>query len=154
MFSGSIWVRYYLRQYYKTRCTQHVKLFVYHTPELTPADKAPDCAIAVDVLRATSTMATVLAAGGEAIQVFSDLEKLMHVSESWLPEKRLRAGERGGGKVPGVELGNSPLDCTPELVHGRRLFIPRMALAPYNESKMLQLSSPQLLSIGLRWCGI
>lgn len=100
-----------------------MKLFVYHTPELTPADKAPDCAIAVDVLRATSTMATVLAAGGEAIQVFSDLEKLMHVSESWLPEKRLRAGERGGGKVPGFELGNSPLDCTPELVHGRRLFI-------------------------------
>lgn len=100
-----------------------MKLFVYHTPELTPADEAPDCAIAVDVLRATSTMATVLAAGGEAIQVFSDLEKLMHVSESWLPEKRLRAGERGGGKVPGFELGNSPLDCTKEVVQGRRLFI-------------------------------
>lgn len=100
-----------------------MKLFVYHTPELTPASEAPDCAIAVDVLRATSTMATVLAAGGEAIQVFSDLEKLMDVSESWLPEKRLRAGERGGGKVPGFELGNSPLDCTKELVQGRRLFI-------------------------------
>lgn len=100
-----------------------MKLFVYHTPELTPADEAPDCAIAVDVLRATSTMATVLAAGGEAIQVFSDLEKLMDVSESWIPEKRLRAGERGGGKVPGFELGNSPLDCTKEVVQGRRLFI-------------------------------
>jgi 2-phosphosulfolactate phosphatase len=100
-----------------------VKLFVYHTPELTPKDQAPDCAIAVDVLRATSTIATVLSAGGEAVQVFSDLDELIAVSETWPPQKRLRAGERGGGKVSGFELGNSPLDCTPELVEGRRLFI-------------------------------
>ncbi|MBD2438470.1 2-phosphosulfolactate phosphatase family protein [Nostoc sp. FACHB-110] len=100
-----------------------MKLFVYHTPELTPTDEAPDCAIAVDVLRATSTIATVLAAGGEAVQVFSDLDKLMETSEQWPAEKRLRAGERGGARVSGFELGNSPLDCTPELVEGRRLFI-------------------------------
>ncbi|AKG24466.1 2-phosphosulfolactate phosphatase family protein [Calothrix sp. 336/3] len=100
-----------------------MKLFIYHTPELTPSDRAPECAIAVDVLRATSTMATVLAAGGEAIQVFSDLDQLIEVSEKWSQDKRLRAGERGGGKVPGFELGNSPLDCTSELVDGRRLFI-------------------------------
>ncbi|MBD2451555.1 2-phosphosulfolactate phosphatase family protein [Nostoc sp. FACHB-152] len=100
-----------------------MKLFVYHTPELTPTNEVPDCAIAVDVLRATSTIATVLAAGGEAVQVFSDLNKLMEVSEQWPSEKRLRAGERGGAKVAGFELGNSPLDCTPELVEGRRLFI-------------------------------
>lgn len=100
-----------------------MKLFIYHTPELTPTDKLPDCAIAVDVLRATSTMATVLAAGGEAVQVFSDLEQLMQVSDQWPPEKRLRAGERGGAKVAGFDMGNSPLDCTPEQVKGRRLFI-------------------------------
>jgi 2-phosphosulfolactate phosphatase len=100
-----------------------VKIFVYHTPELTPTDTVPECAIAVDVLRATSTMATVLAAGGEAVQVFSDLDQLMTVSEQWPLEKRLRAGERGGAKVAGFELGNSPLDCTAELVAGKRLFI-------------------------------
>jgi len=100
-----------------------VKLFIYHTPELTPASEVPDCAIAVDVLRATTTMATALNAGAEAVQVFSDIEKLMQVSEEWPAEKRLRAGERGGGKVSGCDLGNSPLDCTPELVQGRRLFI-------------------------------
>jgi 2-phosphosulfolactate phosphatase len=100
-----------------------MKLFVYHTPELTPTDKLPECAIAVDVLRATTTMATVLASGGEAVQVFSDLDKLMQQSEAWPAEKRLRVGERGGAKVPGFDLGNSPLDCTPELVQGRRLFM-------------------------------
>jgi 2-phosphosulfolactate phosphatase len=100
-----------------------VKLFIYHTPELTPTDHLPDCAIAIDVLRATTTISTALDAGAEAIQVFSDMEKLMQVSEQWLPEKRLRAGERGGAMVAGCDLGNSPLDCTPERVRGRRLFI-------------------------------
>jgi len=100
-----------------------VKLFIYHTPELTPTDKVPDCAIAIDVLRATTTMATALNAGAEAVQVFSDMETLMQVSEQWPPEKRLRAGERGGAMVAGCDLGNSPLDCTPERVQGRRLFI-------------------------------
>jgi len=100
-----------------------VKLFIYHTPELTPTDHLPDCAIAIDVLRATTTISTALNAGAEAVQVFSDMEKLMQVSEEWLPEKRLRAGERGGATVAGCDLGNSPLDCTPERVQGRRLFI-------------------------------
>lgn len=100
-----------------------MKLFVYHTPELTPTDSVPDSAIAIDVLRATSTIATALNAGAEAVQVFSNMEKLMQVSEDWPEKKRLRAGERGGAKVPGCDLGNSPLDCTPELVQGRRLFI-------------------------------
>jgi len=123
-----------------------VKLFVYHTPELTPTNEAPDCAIAVDVLRATSTIATVLAAGGEAVQVFSDLDKLMEVSEQWPAEKRLRAGERGGAKVAGFELGNSPLDCTPELVQGRRLFI-----STTNGTRALQRvqNSPAVLAAAL-----
>jgi len=123
-----------------------VKLFVYHTPELTPTDKVPECAIAVDVLRATSTIATVLAAGGEAVQVFSDLDQLIEVSEKWPAEKRLRAGERGGAKVAGFELGNSPLDCTPELVQGRRLFI-----STTNGTRALQRiqNSPNVLAAAL-----
>lgn len=123
-----------------------MKLFVYHTPELTPTGKAPECAIAVDVLRATSTIATVLAAGGEAVQVFSDLDQLIEVSEKWPAEKRLRAGERGGAKVAVFELGNSPLDCTPELVQGRRLFI-----STTNGTRALQRvqDSPNLLAAAL-----
>jgi 2-phosphosulfolactate phosphatase len=100
-----------------------VKVSVFHTPELTPTDHNPDCAIAIDVLRATTTMATALAAGAEAVQAFSSMDELMQVSEQWAPDKRLRAGERGGSKVSGCDLGNSPLDCTPNVVQGRRLFI-------------------------------
>jgi 2-phosphosulfolactate phosphatase len=100
-----------------------VKLFVYHTPELTPTDFLPDCAVVIDVLRATTTIATALNSGAEAVQAFKDLDDLMKAAETWLPEKRLRAGERGGAKVEGYDLGNSPLDCTPELMQGKRLFI-------------------------------
>ncbi len=100
-----------------------MKISVFHTPELTPTASLPDCAIAIDVLRATTTMATALQSGAEAVQVFSDMDQLMQVSEKWSPDKRLRAGERGGGTVAGCDLGNSPLACTPELMGGKRLFI-------------------------------
>ncbi len=68
-------------------------------------------------------MAAALHAGAEAVQVFSDMDTLMQVSESWAPELRLRAGERGGAKVAGCDLGNSPLDCTAATVKEKRLFI-------------------------------
>lgn len=100
-----------------------MKLFVYHTPEQTPTDQLPDCAIVVDVLRATTTIATALSAGAEAVQVFSDVEELMRVSNQWPAGKRLRIGERGGQKVEGFDLGNSPLSCTPEVVGGKRIFM-------------------------------
>jgi 2-phosphosulfolactate phosphatase len=100
-----------------------VKLFVYHTPERTPTDRLPDCAVVIDVLRATTTIATALDAGAEAVQTFSNIEELMRQSESWPANKRLRAGERGGMTVEGFELGNSPLVCKPSVVKDKRLFL-------------------------------
>jgi len=100
-----------------------VKLFVYHTPALTPTDSVPDCAVVIDVLRATTTIVTALQAGAEAVQVFSEIDELLQASAAWPAEQRLRAGERGGMQIPSFDIGNSPLDCTPERVAGRRLFI-------------------------------
>ncbi|MDX2229501.1 MAG: 2-phosphosulfolactate phosphatase family protein [Leptolyngbyaceae cyanobacterium bins.349] len=123
-----------------------MKLSIFHTPELTPKSGIADCAIAVDVLRATSTMVTALAAGAEAVQVFSDLDQLIQVSEHWSPDKRIRAGERGGAQVAGFDFGNSPLACTPDLVKGRRLFI-----STTNGTRALQCvqSAPIVLAAAL-----
>ncbi|NEO80745.1 2-phosphosulfolactate phosphatase family protein [Moorena sp. SIO4G3] len=123
-----------------------MKLSIYHTPEETPKDTLPDCAIAIDVLRATTTMATALNAGAEAVQVFSDIDKLMQISEQWPTDKRLRAGERGGKMVEGCDMGNSPLICTPERVDGRRLFI-----STTNGTRALQRvqNSPVVLAAAL-----
>ncbi|EKU99305.1 phosphosulfolactate phosphohydrolase-like enzyme [Leptolyngbya sp. PCC 7375] len=100
-----------------------MKLFVYHTPEETPVDTLPACAISIDVLRATTTIAAAFAAGAEAIEVFSDLDKLVKASEQWPSEKRILAGERGGQRVDGFDMGNSPRDHDPERTAGRRLFM-------------------------------
>jgi 2-phosphosulfolactate phosphatase len=100
-----------------------MKLSVFHTPELAPVGELPDCAIAVDILRATTTIATALAAGAEAVQVFADLDTLIQTSKSHPAELRLRSAERGGGTVEGFDLGNSPFDYTPEVVKGKRIFM-------------------------------
>ena len=100
-----------------------MNVFVYHTPELTPIDPLPDCAVVIDVLRATTTIATVLDRGGAAVQAFSDIDELLAASESWNADKRLRAGERGGATVEGSDCGNSPLEYPAEVVRGRRLFL-------------------------------
>ncbi|MEM6451078.1 MAG: 2-phosphosulfolactate phosphatase family protein [Cyanobacteria bacterium P01_D01_bin.105] len=100
-----------------------MKLSVYHTPEEVPTGDLPDCAIAIDVLRATTTMAAAFSAGAEAIQVFSDLDRLLAISQDWPSEKRIRAGERGGQKVDGFDLGNSPRDHSPASTQGKRLFM-------------------------------
>lgn len=123
-----------------------MKFSVFHTPELTPVQNVADCAIAIDVLRATSTIATALSSGAEAVHVFSDMEKLVRESALLPPEKRLRAGERGGSKVAGCDLGNSPLDCTPELMRGKQLFI-----STTNGTRALQKiqTSPTVLAAAL-----
>jgi 2-phosphosulfolactate phosphatase len=111
-----------------------MEIFVYHTPDQVPdtgrtARKGglqldlPACAIVIDVLRATTTMATALQSGAEAIQVFDDLDDLFRISKRWPAERRLLAGERGGEKLEDFDLGNSPTECTPERVSGKRLFM-------------------------------
>lgn len=91
-------------------------------------------------------MVTALAAGAEAVQVFSDLDVLVQVSEEWSPDKRIRAGERGGSQVEGFDFGNSPLDCTPDRVRGRRLFI-----STTNGTRALQAveAAPNVLAAAL-----
>lgn len=123
-----------------------MKVSIFHTPELTPVPTVAQCAIAVDVLRATSTMVTALSAGAEAVQVFSDLAELLNVSDTWPADKRIRAGERGGATVDGFDFGNSPLDCTPERVTGSRLFI-----STTNGTRALQCvqSAPMVLAAAL-----
>ena len=100
-----------------------MKLYVYHTPDETPDDAAPDCAIVIDVLRATSTLAAAFDAGAAAVEVFDDLDRLKRRSDAWPAAGRLRVGERGGERIEGFDLGNSPLEMTPDRVAGKRLFM-------------------------------
>lgn len=122
-----------------------MKLFVYHTPEEIPNNRLPGCAVVIDVLRASSTIAAAINAGASAVQVFSDIEPLLEASETVEEDKRIRAGERGGRKVKACEFGNSPLAFTPENTEGRRLFLSttngtRCSESVRNASKVIMAS--------------
>jgi 2-phosphosulfolactate phosphatase len=105
-----------------------MQITYFHTSECVPAVQAvaeggPDAAVVIDVLRATTTIAWSLQNGAEAIQAFADLGELEAAAAAWPADRCLRAGERGGKRVDGYDLGNSPLAVTPELVTGKRIFI-------------------------------
>jgi 2-phosphosulfolactate phosphatase len=105
-----------------------MRISYFHTSEAVPpvsppADGGPDAAVVIDVLRATTTIAWSLQNGAEAIQAFADLAELEAAAAAWPAAQTLRAGERGGRRVDGYDLGNSPLAVTPELVGGKRIFM-------------------------------
>jgi 2-phosphosulfolactate phosphatase len=105
-----------------------MQISYFHTSEavpaaLPPAEGGPDAAVVIDVLRATTTIAWSLQNGAEAIQAFADLGELEAAAAAWPAELTLRAGERGGQRVDGYDLGNSPLAVTPERVGGKRIFM-------------------------------
>ena len=105
-----------------------MRISYFHSSEavptvIAPGEGGPDAAVVIDVLRATTTIAWSLQNGAEAIQAFADLASLEQAAAAWPEQQRLRAGERGGKRVEGYDLGNSPLAVTPELVGGKRIFM-------------------------------
>lgn len=100
-----------------------MKVFVYDTPDRVPDRGRPGCAVVVDVLRATTTLAAALASGAEAVRVCGDLKALLRESDAWPKCRRVRIGERAGRRVAGFERDNSPSVLTPEELLGRRVFM-------------------------------
>ena len=84
-------------------------------------------------MRATTTIACALNNGADSIQVFADLELLRKAALEWDPDKRLMLAERGGKKLEGFDLGNSPLLVKKETVLNKRLF-----MSTTNGTKSLQ----------------
>lgn len=77
----------------------------------------------VDVLRATTTMTAALAAGAEGVVPCLEVETAREVAARMRAAGRpvLLGGERGGVRIEGFDLGNSPAECTPQRVAGRTL---------------------------------
>src|SRR5215467_7904496 len=98
----------------------HVALMPGEFPEL---DLAGRVALVVDVFRATTMVVAAFGAGcARVIPVASEAAARSRAAALG-PEPVLLAGERGGDPIDGFDLGNSPLDCTPERVGGRTLVL-------------------------------
>ncbi|MCU6710154.1 2-phosphosulfolactate phosphatase [Paenibacillus sp. J5C_2022] len=76
-------------------------------------------AIVIDALRATSTIATALAAGASSVK---PVETVMEARE-YYAEGDVLGGERFCRRISGFQLGNSPDEYAPETVAGRRVIL-------------------------------
>ena len=78
-------------------------------------------AVVIDVIRATSTIVEALAAGARAVYPTVSSEEAVRLANSLGRDDTLLTGERRGLMIDGFDLGNSPLEFTPERVGGMRL---------------------------------
>ncbi|CUU01877.1 2-phosphosulfolactate phosphatase [Candidatus Kryptobacter tengchongensis] len=77
--------------------------------------------IVVDVLRASTTIATALKNGARAIIPVASIENAVKYASTLEPGSFLLCGERGGKIIDGFDLGNSPFEYTEEKVMGKTL---------------------------------
>lgn len=98
--------------------------------------------VVIDALRATSVIAAAIASGAKAVIPVAETDEALAVFKQ-LPEgTALLCGERGGNKIPGFHLGNSPLEFTQEAVSGKTLVMSttngtRAILAAAGAAKLL-----------------
>ncbi len=93
---------------------------------LLPAELMADAlrnsqVVVFDVLRATSTMTTAMAAGAKQIHFFASSDEALAARQHH-PDALL-CGEKGCLKVPGFDLGNSPLEFNSQRIAGRRILM-------------------------------
>lgn len=98
------------------------KIDLYALPKDVPQDRLKDATvIVIDLLRASTTICTALAAGAECVMPFAEIEETLAAAERLGRRNVLIGGERHGKLIPGFDLGNSPFEYTPEAVAGRRI---------------------------------
>ncbi|WP_422444754.1 2-phosphosulfolactate phosphatase [Thermoanaerobacterium sp. DL9XJH110] len=79
-------------------------------------------AIVLDVLRATSVITTALNNGAERVIPVPSVEEAFHLARN-LKDNAVLGGEREAVKIPGFDLGNSPLEYKKELVAGKTVIL-------------------------------
>lgn len=91
--------------------------------QLTPQDVQGRVVAVIDVLRASTTIATALAHGAKAVIPFESSEEAVTRSKQLERGAFRLAGERRMLKMEGFDLGNSPLEHTVEAVEGKTVLL-------------------------------
>jgi 2-phosphosulfolactate phosphatase len=77
--------------------------------------------VALDVLRASTTIIVALNNGAREIIPVASIESAVKISGSLFGEVTLRGGERNGKMIEGFNLGNSPLEYGEAAVKGKSI---------------------------------
>jgi 2-phosphosulfolactate phosphatase len=91
--------------------------------EIVSAEVSGRTAVVIDVLRATTTISTALAAGCERVLPTRSPEEARARRAELPPGSVVLGGERGGVRIEGFDLDNSPLSYTTATVGGKTLII-------------------------------
>ena len=95
---------------------------VHFTPhqidELALRDKT---VVVIDVLRASTSIATALHHGAKEIIPVTTVERAVKISGNLFGDYVLRGGERNGKMIEGFNLGNSPFDYSEDRVKGKAI---------------------------------
>jgi 2-phosphosulfolactate phosphatase len=100
------------------------RVYVSLLPSLLDASRlAGGSAVVIDVLRASTTICTALAAGADRVIPFANVDDARRFGDQLAQtgDRPLLGGERGGVKIEGFDLGNSPLEYTRESVAGKTI---------------------------------
>lgn len=91
--------------------------------EVAPGDVAGRVVAVVDVLRASSSIATALANDARAVVPGETAEAVITRARTFDRHEVRLAGERRMRKIDGFDLGNSPLEFTRDAVEGRTVLM-------------------------------
>jgi 2-phosphosulfolactate phosphatase len=89
-----------------------------------PADAVRGAHVAVvDVLRATTTIATALAGGAAGVIPVAEPQDAIALGNRLGRDRVLLCGERQSQRIEGFDLDNSPASFTPQAVEGKTLLL-------------------------------
>lgn len=94
-----------------------MKIEVFITPDRVTDDMLRGCnAAVIDILRASTTISMALACGCREVLPRGSMEDAATLAHQLDRKQVVVCGERGGQKIAGYDLGNSPRDYTTEKV--------------------------------------
>jgi 2-phosphosulfolactate phosphatase len=97
---------------------------VYLTAQSAPEDRLKGkTVLVIDVLRASSTIIVALDNGARSLIPVGDMAEAGKIAAHMDDDSTVMGGERGGVKIEGYDLGNSPLEYTPDVVQGRTVVL-------------------------------
>ncbi len=97
---------------------------VHYLPSHVAEDAlAGSAVVVIDLLRATTTICQALASGAREVVPFREIDETLSAAAKIGRDQVVLGGERGGKRIEGFDLGNSPSEYTSERIKGRPVFI-------------------------------
>ncbi len=97
-----------------------MKLDVVFTPSgITPSEVQGRTVFVIDILRATTAMCAALYHGAKAMIPVASTEEALRLAQTIGSADVLLAGEKNCVRIPGFQLGNSPLEMTESVVRNK-----------------------------------